>query len=130
MGISLNPEPKSKGGRALVLLALIVAGAALLWGQRNRLAAPLDGVWLPRSQTPPILPTDTPSPPPPGGGVKLVYSAVVEADNPAFTADLYLEEAEHADAPGWAGTGGRTAVLTYTVQSGDTLWGIAAQFGL
>lgn len=49
--------------------------------------------------------------------------------NPAYTAELYQPDAGQGQVP-WPNIGGRTRVLTYTVQPGDTLWSIAAEFEL
>ncbi len=62
--------------------------------------------------------------------VVMVNSTVVERpDSQAYTADLYSPSAADGTVP-WPNVAGRTKVLTYIVQDGDTLWSIAAQFGL
>jgi LysM repeat protein len=62
--------------------------------------------------------------------VVLVNSSVVQRpDSQAYTADLYSPTAADGIVP-WPNVAGRTKVLTYVVEDGDTLWSIAAQFGL
>ncbi len=128
MGISLEPQTNRKSTSIVGLLIIVLLGAGLLWWQRDALvpsAAPVaaaTGVSLPEPTTATVEQS--------AGQVKLVYSTVVSDTTPALTANLYLTEAEHSDAPEWAGIMGRTGVETYTVQSGDTLWSIASKFGL
>jgi murein DD-endopeptidase MepM/ murein hydrolase activator NlpD len=60
--------------------------------------------------------------------VVLATSTVVDnPDSDAFTADLYSNQEEGIP---WPNAGGRTQVEIYTVEDGDTLWSIAAQFDL
>ncbi len=130
MGLSLGPEPDKNSYRFAIILALIFIIAGLLWWQRDKLRGRVAA--LP-AQVGLSAPTTTPSPTPttaPAAQVKLVYSTVVTSNNAAFVAELYLADAEHSDEAEWTGIGGRTQVETYTVQAGDTLWGIAASFGL
>ncbi len=129
MGISLGPEPDKNSYRFAIILALVFIVAGLLWQQRDKLggrvaAIPAQAGW---ATAPTLLPSPTAAP---AAQVKLVYSTVVTSNNAAFTAELYLADAEHLDKTEWLGIGGRTQVETYTVQAGDTLWGIAANFGL
>lgn len=62
--------------------------------------------------------------------VVMVNSSVVERpESQAYTADLYSPTAADGAIP-WPNVAGRTKVLTYSVQEGDTLWSIAVQFEL
>jgi LysM repeat protein len=62
--------------------------------------------------------------------VVLVNSSVIERpESQAYTADLYSPTAADGTIP-WPNVAGRTKVLTYSVQEGDTLWNIAVQFEL
>ncbi len=132
MGLSLEPEPNSGPARFAAILLIVVLGLVFLWWKQSTLN-PARGSIAAFAPTATAVPAETPQPAnrtPDANGVSLVYSAVVNTDtSPALTADLYLAEAEHPD-PGWTGIMGRTTVQTYTVQTGDTLWGIASKFGL
>ena len=62
--------------------------------------------------------------------VALVNSQVIEnPQSEAFTAGL-LQDTGGPDPIPWPNVAGRTKVVTYIVQSGDSLWGIANQFQL
>lgn len=62
--------------------------------------------------------------------VVLVNSSVIERpESQAYTADLYSPTAADGKIP-WPNVAGRTKVVTYTVQDGDTLWSIAVEFEL
>jgi murein DD-endopeptidase MepM/ murein hydrolase activator NlpD len=69
---------------------------------------------------PPLEPTQSPS-----AIARLVNSEIIQnPQSEAFTADLYLETTLQETVP-WPNVGGRAAVLSYTVDVGDTLYGIA-----
>ena len=63
------------------------------------------------------------------GGVVGAAHVIEDPHNPAYTAELYQPDAGEGQVP-WPNIGGRTRVLTYTVQPGDTLWTIATEFEL
>jgi murein DD-endopeptidase MepM/ murein hydrolase activator NlpD len=48
---------------------------------------------------------------------------------PTATSDNLLDPVSEVE-PSWAERGGRAEIVTYTVQTGDTLWSIAAQYDL
>lgn len=136
MGLSFEPEQKTGPARFAAILLIVVLGLVFLWWKQSHLQPDVL-----TETTADIAPTATfaapetaatPAEVVSSGGVSLVYSAVVNTDTtPALTADLYLADAEHPDdSAGWHGIMGRTGVETYTVQTGDTLWGIASSFGL
>lgn len=132
MGLTIEPESKTGSARFIVVLLIVVLGLFFLWWKQSNLPpTPTERAQLVPTAT--IVPAVNPAAVAnASGGVKLVYASVVDTDTtPALTADLYLAEAEHAgNSEGWAGIMARTTVETYTVQSGDTLWGIASTFGL
>jgi hypothetical protein len=60
----------------------------------------------------------------------VVNSRVIEHPrSQAYTADLYQPNSAGGVIP-WPNVAGRTKVLSYTVEEGDTLWSIAVQFEL
>lgn len=62
--------------------------------------------------------------------VALVESTVVDSPGSAAHTTSLHEDDGGKDAIPWPNIDGRTEIITYTVQSGDTLWSIATQFGL
>jgi len=133
MGFSLEPEPKTGSARYIIIFIVIVLGLVFLWRQQNNLATQPDANTFFKFDAPPT-PTaieTTQAITATQSQVSLVYSAVVDEEtSPELTADLYLADAEHPDSPLWEGLLGRTAIETYTVEAGDTLWSIATQYNL
>jgi len=132
MPIDLYVGPRRRRPwRFLLLVAVILLLAELLaWQQGwqpNQALANLSQDVLQRAPLPlPRLQPIKPRAP----SVVLVNSTVVEhPQSQAYTADLYSNSVADQIIP-WANVGRRTKVLTYTVQEGDTLWSIAAQFEL
>jgi murein DD-endopeptidase MepM/ murein hydrolase activator NlpD len=136
MSLDLRLRSRRRWGWTHILLAgaiLIVAGL-IAWqhgwqpgqvlaqlGQNVTQRAPLSISSIRSSQS---KQTDSTS------AVVLASSKVVE--NPAseaYTADLYLDT-EADDAIPWESVRGRATVETYVVQEGETVWSIAADFGL
>jgi LysM repeat protein len=66
---------------------------------------------------------------PDSAAVVMVANQVLEnPQSDAFTSHLY--QATGKDTIPWPNIDGRTKLLVYTVESGDSLWGIANEFGL
>ena len=134
MGFSFDPEPKSGSTRYIIIFIVVVLGLVFLWRQQNNLVTQPDANTFLKFDSPPtpaaISATQTITATQ-QAQVSLVYSAVVDEEkSPELTADLYLDDAEHIGESVWTGALGRTAVETYTVQPGDTLWSIASQYAL
>lgn len=135
MPIDLYVGPRRKRpwrALLLVLVNLLLIGlltwqqgwwpnqALAKWGQEVLAQAPVS---LPQVQA--IIPA--PAKPAP---VIVVSSTVINhPQSQAYTSDLYASNPTDGVVP-WPNVAGRTKVLTYVVQEGDTLWSIAVQFGL
>lgn len=132
LDLRIRPRHHRRPWRILWLVSAILLLTSLIawqrgWRPEQALADLSQDVWphgpvsVPQTQPRPEQAKADP--------VVMVTSAVIE--NPhsnAFTADLY--QATGKDIIPWPNVDGRTRVETYVVQSGDTLWSIAARFGL
>lgn len=127
---------KSRAVFAAVVVILLLAGLVDL-GLRGR------------SGSGPATPDASPTPAPTRAATKHVEKQVEEeagestppaptpSPTPAETREAadtggaaVEEEPAQDEEPGWSGIGGRTGVITYVVQDGDTIWSIAHNFGL
>jgi murein DD-endopeptidase MepM/ murein hydrolase activator NlpD len=133
MPVDLSVRPRRRRGRRILwLMAAILLLAVMIlwqrgWWSRQALADlgqdVIQRAPLPISDIPQLQPKQQQS-----TAVVLAASTVVESpDSEAFTANLYSVRDEGIP---WANVGGRTQVETYVVEDGDTLWSIAAKFGL
>ncbi|MFN8455350.1 MAG: peptidoglycan DD-metalloendopeptidase family protein [Anaerolineae bacterium] len=133
MDLYVGPR-RQRPWRALLLVAASVLLIGLLvwqqgWWPNQALASwgqeVLDHAPVPLPQVQAIVPL-----PPKAESVIVVSSTVItHPQSQAYTADLYHPNAADGIIP-WPNVAGRTKVLTYVVQEGDTLWSIALQFGL
>lgn len=117
----LLPQRHRPWGWLLLAGGILGVLAFLSWGRLTRSVSPqapaslvpeTEQVVLVRSAIvtpiPTLLPPPTPIPDPPG--------------------DL-LDDVDEVEIP-WSKREGREEILTYAVQSGDTMWSIASQYGL
>ena len=118
----------------LAMIALLLSGM-VAWQQgwwTQQALAQLDGLNQPGWQSYVVhsisqLPVQ--SAPPQMASVVMVTSNVINSPRSrAYTADLYAFTGK--DIIPWPNVAGRTKMLTYEVQPGDSLWGIAEQFQL
>lgn len=137
MGFDLYVGPRRKQTWRWVWLAgLILLGAGLIawqqgwrpdqavigWVQEFWQSSPLPLAALPvpeplRTAVAPVQPV-----------IRSTTRVIDSPHSPAYTGELYTPSA--GPAIPWPNVGGRTRVLTYTVESGDTLWTIALEFEL
>ncbi|MBN1219349.1 MAG: peptidoglycan DD-metalloendopeptidase family protein [Anaerolineae bacterium] len=144
MGLYIGPRRERRGRKILLLAVVVLIVTGLFAWQRgwlpqeafNRLETIQQRILLPIS---PVSSPLSAQPQPDETGamfnteakpVILVSTDVVEnPQSDAYTADLYRDTNADQTIP-WPNAGGRAKVETYTVQEGDTLWSIAAQFEL
>lgn len=123
----LFPEPRRPWGR--LILGGVVLGilAFLVWGWLSR------GVLAPEFSFPvPVQATEADTSVADGGPVVLARSAVITPTAtlpPGLVNGDLIDEVDEVEIP-WAELGDQEEVITYTVESGDTLWNIALQFDL
>lgn len=128
----VGPRPRRTGRVLLLAVALMVLALLLAWQQGwqpdqalaqfrqdvlQRAPLPLPQLALPsaESKTGPVVVGNT--------------TVVERPESEAYTALLYNPTAADGTIP-WPNVAGRTKVLTYVVEEGDTLWSIAVQFEL
>lgn len=92
---------------------------------RTSLLIPVE---IPKLQMPLTVNADVPAEPVSDAVVMVSEKVQANPQSDAFTSDLY--SATGKDEIPWPNIDGRTKVLVYTVESGDSLWGIANKFGL
>jgi murein DD-endopeptidase MepM/ murein hydrolase activator NlpD len=143
ISMSLNlrymPRRRNRRGQIVSLLGIALFLTSLAAWQRGwQLEQTLAQLNLNQELVKPYLPIDLPplpalqpqpAEPAQSDAVIMVNSKVLE--NPqsvAYTADLYGSTGK--DVIPWPNIAGRTEIEIYTVQSGDSLWSIAAQFEL
>jgi murein DD-endopeptidase MepM/ murein hydrolase activator NlpD len=127
--------PRPRPWRRLVLAGVLLGLVAYIgWAWLGRGLFPAG---LPR-----VVPARSPVPDeataPESGRVVLVRSEVItpvpppnsSADGlPNVADDELIDDVEEVEIP-WAELQGRDDIIAYVVQPGDTLWGIASEFGL
>lgn len=128
----VGPRPRRTGRVLFLAVAMLVLALLLAWQQGwqpNQALAQLSQDVLQHAPLPlpqlalPLAESNA-------GPVVVVNSTVVERpESEAYTAPLYSPTAADGTIP-WPNVAGRTKVLTYVVEDGDTLWSIAAQFEL
>jgi murein DD-endopeptidase MepM/ murein hydrolase activator NlpD len=141
MSLNLHymPRRRSRRGQIVSLMAIALLLTSLAAWQRGwRLDQTLLQLNLNPELVEPYLPINIPQlpalQPQPANSIKpdvvvMVNSKVFEnPQSTAYTADLYT--ATGKDVIPWPNVAGRTQLEIYTVQPGDSLWSIAAQFEL
>ncbi|MFQ5612546.1 MAG: peptidoglycan DD-metalloendopeptidase family protein [Anaerolineae bacterium] len=124
MGLHIGPRRRSWWPLAVIIAIGALVGLTA-W-QRH---------WVPEEITA-LLPGARPQTEPgiadegaPTATIAEARAAPVEPRVSAYTADLYLTGAETGDdGLAWSQSASRTAVLSYLVKEGDTLWSIAAEY--
>ncbi len=132
MDLYVGPRRKRPWRTLLLVIANLLLAGLLTWQQGwwpNQALAQwsqrvLDRAPVPLPQVQALVQPSRAEP------VIVVSSTVItHPQSQAYTADLYRPNAAEGVIP-WPNVAGRTKVLTYVVQEGDTLWSIALQFGL
>lgn len=126
----VRPRRKRRWG-AIWLAGAILIGSGLAWHQGWLPEQALAGLEQSVVQRASLPVTNLPGlQPKPKQSVSVVMANANVIENPqsdAYTAVLYSNKEEGIP---WPNVGRRTTIQTYTVESGDTLWSIAAKFEL
>ncbi len=135
MPVNLSVRPRRRRSwRILWLVGAVVILTGLIiwqreWWPKQALADWGDELTQHAPQLASALPQVQLQTQPLENSVVLATSTVVESPaSQAFTSDLYASD-QPQGIP-WPNAGGRTRVEQYIVESGDTLWSIAAEFEL
>lgn len=144
MSVNLSVRPRRNRGRALfIIVAIGLVGLGLGWWlgwlPKEVLAklesnvkhyAPAAMAQLPVLASLPPASAGPANAQPAIDTVALVDNQLVESPHSQAHTDIFYNDSGELETIPWPNINGRTTVLTYTVESGDTLWSIANQFEL